>query len=293
VALVAVHGCKPDLGPGDSLIATTRVLAVRSDPAEATAGSVVTLTSFVASPDGTVSDASIAWSACVAPKPLTTDNAVSDACLGASSSLAPVGVGPAVYARTPANGCQLFGPETPPGDFRPRDPDVTGGYYQPVRLDLAGADTAFALLRLACGVGNGSAAQASQFAKAYVLNTNPHLGPLGAAVDGVPLDQAQVAPGARVALTASWTDADVEMYAWLDPGTQAVVMKRESMRVAWYASAGSFDTETSGRSEDDPVTNAASTWTAPSSPGTAHLWIVLRDSRGGVDFAGYDLAVVP
>jgi hypothetical protein len=24
-----------------------------------------------------------------------------------------------------------------------------------------------------------------------------------------------------------------------------------------------------------------------------HLWVVLRDSRGGLDFAGYELVVVP
>jgi hypothetical protein len=65
------------------------------------------------------------------------------------------------------------------------------------------------------------------------------------------------------------------------------------MRVAWYSSTGPFDTQSTGRAEDDPETTASSTWTAPSEPGTTHVWIVLRDSRGGLDFASYDLAVVP
>jgi hypothetical protein len=41
---------------------------------------------------------------------------------------------------------------------------------------------------------------------------------------------------------------------------------------------------------DRPTT--ATSWRAPAA-GVVHLWVVLRDSRGGVDFAGYDLAVAP
>jgi hypothetical protein len=39
------------------------------------------------------------------------------------------------------------------------------------------------------------------------------------------------------------------------------------MRVSWFATAG------------------------PDAAGVVHFWIVLRDSRGGVDFAGGDLMV--
>jgi hypothetical protein len=34
-------------------------------------------------------------------------------------------------------------------------------------------------------------------------------------------------------------------------------------------------------------------WDAPGDAGTVHLWIVLRDSRGGVAFAEDDLVVGP
>ena len=64
------------------------------------------------------------------------------------------------------------------------------------------------------------------------------------------------------------------------------------MRVSWYATAGAFDTETTGRAEDDPATTTPNGWSAPGAPGVVHVWIVLRDSRGGVDFASYDLNVV-
>jgi hypothetical protein len=65
------------------------------------------------------------------------------------------------------------------------------------------------------------------------------------------------------------------------------------MRVAWYASAGDFDAQSTGRGETDPVLFTDNTWTVPSAPGKVHIWIVLRDSRGGVDFAGYDFDVTP
>ncbi len=293
VVLAAAPGaCKPDLGPGDSFVGAPRVLAIKSDPAEAKPGTTVTLTAFVATPDGTRTDAPLAWSFCTAPKPLTVDNVVSTACTSDPASLAPIADGPAVYASVPGDACRLFGPDTPPGNFRPRDPDVTGGYYQPVRADLAGADATFDLLRVTCDLANATADQAAAFAKAYVPNANPHLGPLGATIGGAGLSQAGVPAGARVDLVASWNASDAETYAWLDPASQTVTTKRESMRVAWYASAGAFDSESTGRAEDDLATTTPNGWTAPAEAGTAHLWIVLRDSRGGVDFAGYDLAVV-
>jgi hypothetical protein len=63
------------------------------------------------------------------------------------------------------------------------------------------------------------------------------------------------------------------------------------MRVSWFATAGSFAHEITGRAEDETATSSDNVWTAPTMGGPVHLWIVLRDSRGGSDFAGYDLAV--
>src|ERR1700722_9837587 len=129
--LATTATCVPALGPGDSLITSTRILAVRADPAEAAPGASVTFTSFVAGPGGTVTGADIGWSFCPAPKPLTEDNVVSNACLG-SGSLVAAGAGPSTVAKTPTDGCSVFGPDTTSSAFRPRDPDGTGGYYQPL-----------------------------------------------------------------------------------------------------------------------------------------------------------------
>jgi hypothetical protein len=285
VLLVVLASCRPNLGPDDSLVASTRILAVRADPPEAKPGTRTTFTALVANPRGTETDAPIVWRWCVAPKPLAENNVVSAACLD-GSSLTRAGTGASIEAAAPSNGCALFGPDTPPGGFRPRDADLTGGYYQPLRGDLAGAPPAFALARLLCDLAAAPPDVASQFAQEYVPNANPHLQPLGMTVDGAPASLHAIPPGARVHLGASWPAGDAETYESFDPGLQTLTTRRESMRVAWYASGGTLDTESTGRAEDDSSATTDNDWIAPQS-GTVYLWLVLRDSRGGVDFADY------
>jgi hypothetical protein len=265
---------------------------VRADPAEAPPGTRVTFTALVASPGGSVPAAPVGWSFCTAPEPLTTDNAVSDACLGAGSLVA-AGSGETTAASTPGKGCSVFGPQTPPGGFRPRDPDVTGGYYQPLRADLPGADTTFELARIRCDLANADAAEVAAFAAAYQPNANPALAKLTATIAGAPSPFATVRAGARVTFTASWPPDSAETYAYYDPISATVTTRRESMRVAWYATDGAFDSESTGRAEGDMATATDDAWTAPDATETVHLWTVLRDSRGGVDFAAYDVAVAP
>ena len=251
LAVVGGAACVPDLGSDDSTIASTRVLAVRSDPAEARPGTKATYSALVAGPDGTVDAPAIRWSFCNAPKPLTDDNVVSDACLD-SSSLVAAGVGPTIDAGTPANGCSVFGPETPAGGFRPRDPDITGGYYQPLRADLAGAPQTFDLVRIQCDLANAPAAIVAQFTATYKANLNPLLAPLVATLNGAPVPFDAIPARARVVFTARWTSADAESYVYFDPDSQSLTTKRESMRVAWYATAGALDSESTGRADSDP-----------------------------------------
>jgi hypothetical protein len=60
------------------------------------------------------------------------------------------------------------------------------------------------------------------------------------------------------------------------------------MRVSWFASAGTFEHDRSGRPEADagsPFSDNA--WTAPSEAGDVRLWVVLRDDRGGVGYGSF------
>jgi hypothetical protein len=290
VVATSTH-CVPTLSGSDSLITKTRILAIKAEPAEGAPGAKATFSTLVASPGGSVSGAPIAWDFCTAPKPIVEDNVVSNACLG-SSALVPAGAGPSTTTNTPAKGCSLFGPDTASTGFRPRDPDSTGGFYQPLRAELSGAADAFALTRIHCDLPNASADAASAFAKAYRLNQNPTLQPLTATMNGAPVALGAITAGAHVTLQASWPASSAETFAYFDPSSQTVTTQRESMQVAWYSSDGSFDTESTGRASGDMATTSEDGFQAPANEQTTHVWIVLRDSRGGIDFASYDLVTV-
>jgi hypothetical protein len=292
--------CIPSVGPGDEIITAPRLLAVRNEPAEAAPGTMVTFTAFVAAPDGDAGDAgeaaAITWAFCDAPKPLTEDNVVSSACLG-DGALTGIGTGPTVTAAMPGDACSHFGPDTSSSAFRPRDPDITGGYYQPLRADLVAAAgsaaTSFDLARIHCDLASASAASASAFAAAYTSNQNPQLLPLRAtlAASGAAVDPGALPASAQVLLQASWDPSSAETYAYYDPASQAVTTQREAMQVAWYASAGALATGSTGRSAADLQTSTTVAFTTPASAGPLHLWIVLRDSRGGVDFTEVNATV--
>jgi hypothetical protein len=291
-AIVLSSACKPDFGTPQSLVVDRRVLAVKGEPAEVRPGNDVTFTPLIVSPGGTDTTSAIDWALCLTPKPLDENNIVADACLGGGSAVMPVGTGMIDTATVPLDACQRFGPDPPPvmpgqPPLRPRDPDVSGGYYQPMR---ATADTVvgFGLERITCNLASAGADVAIAYGMEYQANHNPSLLPLTADAD-----LGAIKPGQAVTLTAAWTPESVETYPVYDLTSQMLVDHRESMRVSWFVTAGSFEHERTGRDETETETATDDVWTAPTQPGVVHLWIVLRDARGGLDFAAYDLTVTP
>ncbi|HVY29452.1 MAG TPA: hypothetical protein VHB79_22995 [Polyangiaceae bacterium] len=81
--------------------------------------------------------------------------------------------------------------------------------------------------------------------------------------------------------------AGAETYVYYDPLARKLVDRREALRVSWFSGSGSFGDDHTGRREDETDTFSDGVWTAPSTPGLTHLWVVLRDSRGGVDWQSY------
>jgi len=289
-ALVELGACRPDFDDDYWRVESLRVLAVKSEPAESRPGTQVAFTALlsVAGTGGEVP----AWSFCTSAKPLTENNSVAAACL-ASVALVPAGRGSSIEAETPSAGCSLFGPIGAPGGFRPRDPDISGGYYQPLRLDLSGVEPTFHLQRIFCDLADAASDTAAQFATSYAMNRNPRLNPLEASIAGQPIALAVIPSGARVDFAVSWSATDAESYLYYERSRQVLTSKREAMRVSWYASGGTLETEATASAENDPESTAANHWTAPDRPGTISLWVVLRDSRGGVDFGTYELTVQP
>ena len=83
-----------------------------------------------------------------------------------------------------------------------------------------------------------------------------------------------------------------ESFAYLDPEQHVLVGRHESMRVSWFATAGSFGSDHTGRGESEFVqTSSDNSWTAPKEPGPVFLWVVLRDDRGGVDWKSFKVDV--
>jgi hypothetical protein len=95
-----------------------------------------------------------------------------------------------------------------------------------------------------------------------------------------------------VTFEASWTPDSAESYPAYDVQTRSLQTHREALVVAWYATSGSFEHDSTGRGEDETELSTTDQWTA-GSPGRVHLWMVLRDNRGGTDFVGYDIEVDP
>jgi hypothetical protein len=75
-----------------------------------------------------------------------------------------------------------------------------------------------------------------------------------------------------------------------DVRAQAIVERRESLRVSWFATAGAFDLDRTGRAEDETESFTENAWTAPDEARVTHLWFVLRDARGGLAFASATLS---
>ncbi len=280
---LALAACDDALDQRLAIIDGPRVLAVISEPAEARPKAMVTYRAVTASPDGPLVGVPH-WAYCTAPKPPTEDNAVPDGCV-TGNQLVDLGSSETVTAALPADGCLLYGPDTPPGGFRPRSADDTGGYYQPIRADLDPV-LAFGLSRITCKLPTAPATEARRYDLEYVANQNPTIDgavPAVAGIDRVPADS-------DVELTLAWTPDSVETYLYFDPGAQVLVDRRESMRVSWFATAGALPVDSTIVGEDDLATQATTTWHTPD-PGTAWVWVVLRDSRGGIAVRELEITV--
>jgi hypothetical protein len=269
-----------------------RLIAVRAEPAEVQPGSPASYEALLAgSGDATL----LRWAFCTAPKPLTELNTVGNACLDDPAALVDLGQGARIMATVPIDACQRFGPDPPPqpaGEppLRPRDPDVTGGYYQPLRVDDA-RGVSFPLQRVTCNLANASAAVVADFRSRYLPNRNPKLADVSASLDGAPIALDALPADAVITLRASWTADDAETFPVLDLETHALVDTREAMRVSWFGTDGNFALDRSGRAPDDPLTYAETSFHTPSTPGPLSLWVVLRDSRGGVDWRSVEAGV--
>ena len=275
LVLAGGPGCESALDQRLDLVTEPRVLAIVSEPPEVLPGATVAVRALVGGPSGPLALVPM-WSLCDAPKPPTEDDAVADGCV--QDQVTPIA--DPTMAPIPADACETYGPDVETTGFRPRDPDATGGYYQPVRAQLPGLDLAFGFTRITCDLANAPGSLSHEYQVDYVANANPSLDPLQLAAGGAAVAADAIPADTDVALTASWPV--VESYLYYDPVSEMLVTRRESMALSWFATAGTLPVDASAVGETDPAQSATTTWHAPATPGPAWLWLVLRDSRGGI-----------
>jgi hypothetical protein len=284
-------GCRPTLDDRPWLVRGLQIVSVHAAPPEAAPGSTVTLDVVALDPAGPVDTTMTSWTLCRSPKPLDEDRVVSAACLAPAAADA---VGSPVAITIPADACRVFGPDIPqpkPGapPTRPRDPDASGGYFQPLTIAL-GASLAVGLERIRCDLPDASLAAARAYLDTYQPNQNPALAPLAFSVDGAPADPAAVPAGARLHVEASWPAGTAEPFPLFDRSTDTVVPTVETLAVSWFATGGTLD-RAAAEIDDPTVLATATTWQAPGGAGAFEIVVVLRDSRGGSDTARVSLMV--
>lgn len=324
--------CTTALQDNTPYVNTPRILAVQLVPAESLTGEEVRIQALYADSGGARQDAEIDWAFCTALKPLAELGPVAQSCLDpASTDLSAIGTGVEATGVVPDNACSLYGPNPPPVDAggsagRPTDPDITGGYYQPILAFDDEGETTLASVRLRCGPANVDQETFLTWSRAYHSNENPivssfqidgqEVAPEGA---GASLT---VAPGQELTLTALWPACPIEpscgdglctagedelsceddcaiptgcggseAYQVFDPTTGEFTLRQEAISASWFTTGGTFAEARNGRDGTDTEPSVENSWTAPDEPEDVWMAVVLRDERGGVGFSSYRLVV--
>jgi len=179
--LAFTSACVPDFDTDLSKLIEPRILAIASDPAETQSTQQLTLSALVAVPEGQTTPR-IAWTMCLARKPLTELGPINPVCLApddGSGAVLELGHGSSITTTLDKDVCKLFGPQRPSpagGESagRPADPDVTGGFYQPFVASLGG-QTTLGSVRLDCDLANVDRDQTIEYRQRYRVNENPRI----------------------------------------------------------------------------------------------------------------------
>jgi Trm5-related predicted tRNA methylase len=97
--------------------------------------------------------------------------------------------------------------------------------------------------------------------------------------------------GAVLTIEATFADGSAETFPVYDPQSEALVSQQESLHMSWFVTGGIFEHDHTGTAAGDTASSTSNQWTAPEQGGLIYLWLVLRDSRGGVDYKSYQIQV--
>lgn len=273
LAVVAVSasvlaGCGGDFVHSFNRVDELRLLAARAEPPEVGSGETTTVTALVVSPLGAL--APIQWVAC-ALAPVPGQGPVNVRCL--DDNLAS----PWFIAGASGNPWQLtLGADRAARIEAVLDaPDVTGGYYLPLRAivkdDAGGRVDATYRLRYAREPGPRNA---NPGIAAVEINEGGSWSPLEESAPRA------VSAGSRVTLRARTSPGSAEHYtARLADGSTREA--DELPNVTWFTSAGDFDRSTTPDAGENQLLLESH---LPATGSAIDLWVVVRDERGGVGF---------
>ena len=277
LALVAslLAACLAADRTNDSAVEHARILAVVASPAEVSPGAVVQFQAVVASPVGSAAQP-LHWSFCATARAAGDNTAASPACV--TSMERPLsGSQPELSAVLPSDACKIFGSETASG-HAPNRADATGGYYQPLRVALDTGEIAIARTRVSCALPSAPLAVALAYTQQYAPNVAPTIAGVRLLVDGVERAADALVAGESSTVRLELEPDARESYLLYEPHSGLLQTVAEQLEVSWYVAGGSFAsprTTVSGLRADNTLRLADGI-------SRAHLWLVLRDDRGGV-----------
>ena len=277
--------CAPEFDSRPSELRDARILAVQAEPAEVRPSEELSYRFLLADPENRFSVDEAKWAFCTSPKPLSEENIVSSACFEDGVE-AISGAGNPISTRMPSTSCIRFGPELVESDARPRDADSTGGYFQPLRLSLLERFTV-GLSRVRCNLAGAPSSIAADFEARYTNNQNP--GEPTLLLQNESLSFEDIAVEDEVIFLLRWTEEDIETFPIFEVENRELRDEQETLSVSWFATGGSFQTDTSTAPEGEVETT--NLWKAPQEAGSYTIYAVLRDSRGGVSWASQELNV--
>lgn len=287
LALLGCDNSSPDL-PESWQLDRLRILGVAAEPAEPRPGDTVSLSSLVVSPTGPV--AMTVYFACLTESADDYGCTVDPTALSGLTDTDPSELTPeelqALFLELQAAGLVGVDPYLPPIWTVPSD--ALDGLTEAEKLE--GVEAYISLT----AIPDGADVQEDDLELAYkrvpvslaeTPNHNPAISSL--TVDGVP-----VAPGARVevdrgqgyAVGVLFAEDAVESYVYVTPegGREE---RTEEPYLLWYTEEGGFDATAT------LYPDVAVQYVAPEAPDVEDntLWVVVRDRRGGMSWAGLTL----
>jgi hypothetical protein len=303
-------GCSSAFAP-DSLVNSMRVLAIRADSPELHPGDSTNLEPLLVDPTRPGQLNTMVWFGCD-PDPLDLDRS---ACsnLGnvqtASALLADIDGGqfdlpPGMHTIGYDGAASYTAPSDSFAQIPAGDPRLLIGTIADMLIVAAAGDlplTATDAQKNAffTAVENATIPSVLVIDRLVIseetpLNQNPVLGPV--TVDGTPLPDGgtfRVAPGDSPSMDMIVPDSSFETYQEIQPdGTSTTVT--ESLIAAYYATTGNFSLDRvalrSGTPENFTAPDGSSANPVPPDrAGT--LWVVVRDTRGGLNWVQYPLFI--